>query len=128
MTKEYARFVEKLLKKAKIIEVINDYSTVTISKTWDMYKNYPAIGGKIPRKFSLNNQWFYYRAKCPFEKEDRCGGDINIYKDANTYFCEHCKKGGNALNFIQDVEHVDYDKAVEILAKKYNMIVPKRDK
>lgn len=126
MTKEYARFIEKLLKKAKIIEVINDYSTVRISKTWNMYKNYPAIGGKIPRKFLLNNQFSYYQADCPFEGEKPLG-IITIYKDANTYFCDHCKRCGNALNFIQDIEHVDYDKAVEILAKKYNMVVPNRD-
>ena len=127
MTKEYARLIERLKKKAKIVEVVGDYTTVYRNKCSTIREKTIAYGEHKGKKIETSKLYSYrYWACCPFHEEKT--PSFELLNDKNFYMCFGCKKFGNVFDFVQEIEHVDLDGAVEILAKKYNMIVPRRDK
>ncbi len=60
---------------------------------------------------------------CPFHHEKTpsfsVNGDLQIFK------CFGCGKAGDAIKFVQEVEHTDFNGAVEILAERAGMEIPK---
>ncbi len=123
MTKEYARLIERLKKKAKIVEVVGDYTTVLRHRDIYTHEVTIAYGEHKGRKIETRKNYIYrFWACCPFHGEKT--PSFQMSNEKNTYECFGCKKTGNVFDFIQDIEHVDYDGAVEKLAKKYNMKMP----
>ncbi|MGB9721465.1 MAG: DNA primase [bacterium] len=56
-----------------------------------------------------------YRALCPFHTEKTPSFYVNPEK--GIYYCFGCKKGGNAISFLMDYEHLDFPDALRKLAK-----------
>ena len=56
---------------------------------------------------------------CPFHNEKTPSFSINI--DKQIYKCFGCGKGGGTINFIMDVEKLDFLDAVKFLGEKYNI-------
>jgi DNA primase len=56
-----------------------------------------------------------YRALCPFHSEKDPSFYVNPEK--GIYYCFGCKKGGNAISFLMEYEHLDFPSAVKQLAK-----------
>lgn len=56
-----------------------------------------------------------YRALCPFHSEK--SPSFYVSPDKGIYYCFGCKKGGNAINFLMDYEHLDFPDALRKLAK-----------
>ncbi len=56
-----------------------------------------------------------YRALCPFHSEKSPSFYVNPEK--SIYYCFGCKKGGNAISFLMDYEHLDFPDALRKLAK-----------
>ncbi len=56
-----------------------------------------------------------YRALCPFHAERDPSFYVNPEKQI--YYCFGCKKGGNAISFLMDYEHLDFPDALRKLAK-----------
>lgn len=50
---------------------------------------------------------------CPFHSEKRAS--FYIYTESNTYHCFGCQKHGDVINFIQEIQGVDFREAVNIL-------------
>lgn len=124
MTKEYAKFIERLKKRVRILEVIADYEPITKYKSNTLCSETIINGnekGKVVRKSKHLIE--EYRAKCSNHKNDIYYG---IEPKSNSYYCCFCHKTGNSIDYIQEKEHVDYDRAIEILAKKYKMKMPSK--
>ncbi len=58
---------------------------------------------------------------CPFHDEKTPSFSINI--DKQIYKCFGCGKGGGTINFIMDLERLDFVDAVKFLGNKYNIQV-----
>jgi len=58
---------------------------------------------------------------CPFHNEKTPSFSINI--DKQIYKCFGCDKGGGTINFIMDVERLDFVDAIKYLGDKYNIVV-----
>ncbi len=59
---------------------------------------------------------------CPFHNEKTAS--FSVSPDKNIYYCFGCHKGGGPVNFIMEVEGLDFPDAVRFLAKKSGMEVP----
>ncbi|MGQ9817069.1 MAG: DNA primase [bacterium] len=56
-----------------------------------------------------------YRALCPFHSEK--SPSFYVSPDKGIYYCFGCQKGGNAINFLMEYEHLDFPDALKKLAK-----------
>ena len=62
---------------------------------------------------------------CPFHSEKTAS--FSVAPDKGIYYCFGCHKGGGPVNFIMEVEGLDYPDAVRFLAKRSGMEVPEDD-
>lgn len=86
--------VERIVDVARIEEVVSDYVTL--------------------RKSGTN-----YKGLCPFHDEKTPSFMVSPAKGICK--CFGCGKGGNAVNFVMEVEQISYVEALRYLAKKYNI-------
>ena len=59
---------------------------------------------------------------CPFHGEKTAS--FSVAPDKGIYYCFGCHKGGNAVNFMMEIEGLSYPDAVRALAKRAGMSVP----
>jgi len=59
---------------------------------------------------------------CPFHGEKTAS--FSVAPDKGIYYCFGCHKGGNAVNFIMEIEGLSYPDAVRFLAKRAGLEVP----
>ena len=59
---------------------------------------------------------------CPFhsEKTPSC----HIYTDTQSFYCFGCGAGGDVINFIRLIEHLDYVESVKFLAQRAGIPMP----
>ena len=62
---------------------------------------------------------------CPFHQEKSPSFSVSPVK--GIYKCFGCGKAGNAVNFIMEVEQLNYIDALKHLAEKYRIDWPKQD-
>jgi DNA primase len=93
-------FIDDLLNRTDIVEV---------------------VGSRIQLKKAGKN----YTACCPFHKEKT--PSFSVSPDKQFYYCFGCGAGGNALGFIMDHDSLDFPQAVEDLAKRAGMDIPREE-
>ena len=59
---------------------------------------------------------------CPFHGEKTAS--FSVAPDKGIYYCFGCHKGGNAVNFMMEIEGLSYPDAVRNLAKRVGLEVP----
>ena len=59
---------------------------------------------------------------CPFHSEKTAS--FSVSPEKGIYYCFGCHKGGGAIQFIMDIENLDYPDAVRFLAKRAGLEVP----
>ena len=59
---------------------------------------------------------------CPFHGEKTAS--FSVAPDKGIYYCFGCHKGGNAVNFMMEIEGLSYPDAVRHLAKRVGLEVP----
>jgi DNA primase len=69
----------------------------------------------IGRRVKLNNN----KALCPFHNEKTPSFSVNI--QGQYFFCFGCRRGGDAITFVQLFEGVDFREAIYILAEEANI-------
>lgn len=62
---------------------------------------------------------------CPFHNEKTPSFTVSPAK--GIFKCFGCGKGGNAVNFIMEHEHLSYPEALRWLAKKYHIEIEERE-
>ncbi len=65
-----------------------------------------------------------YWGLCPFHGEKT--PSFSVSQDKQFYYCFGCHAGGNAFQFVQNLEKCDFSEAVETLAQRANMPLPER--
>ena len=93
-------FIDDLLNRTDIVEVVSS---------------------RIQLKKAGKN----FTARCPFHNEKT--PSFSVSPDKQFYYCFGCGAGGNALGFIMDHDHLDFPQAVEELAKRAGMDVPREE-
>lgn len=63
---------------------------------------------------------------CPFHNEKTAS--FSVAPEKGIYYCFGCHKGGGAVNFIMEIEGLDYPDAVRYLAKRAGMEMPEEDR
>ena len=91
------RFLDELVDRSDIVDVVSSYVAVR-------YK-----GGN-------------YFGLCPFHNEKT--GSFSVAPDKQIYYCFGCHHGGGVIQFVMEIENLDFPNAVRFLAKRANMEVP----
>jgi len=68
---------------------------------------------------SLRRRGINYIGNCPFHNEKTPSFTVSPHK--GIYKCFGCGKGGNAVNFLMDVEQISFIDAVKYLGKKFHI-------
>ena len=97
MAEVFSEWLEKLKSKIDIAEVVSHYIS---------------LQEKGSRKWAC----------CPFHHEKT--PSFCLYEQSQSYHCFGCGVGGDAISFVQEIEHTDFMGAIKILADKYHMPVP----
>ncbi len=70
---------------------------------------------------SLRRRGINYIGNCPFHNEKTPSFTVSPHK--GIYKCFGCGKGGNAVNFLMDVEQISFLDAIKYLGKKFHIHV-----
>ena len=70
---------------------------------------------------SLRRRGINYIGNCPFHNEKTPSFTVSPHK--GIYKCFGCGKGGNAVNFLMDVEQISFIDAIKYLGKKFHIHV-----
>ena len=62
---------------------------------------------------------------CPFHNEKTAS--FSVAPEKGIFYCFGCHKGGGVINFIMEIEGLDYPDAVRFLARRAGMEVPEDD-
>ncbi len=97
---DFSSFIQTLKEKNDIVEVIGSY-------------------------IKLERRGYNYWACCPFHHEKTPSFSVNSAD--KFYHCFGCGVSGDVIGFVKEYENVDFNQAVEILAKRVGLEVPARD-
>ncbi|MCK4662407.1 MAG: DNA primase [Bacteroidales bacterium] len=92
--------IEKIIDAAEIVDVIQGFVTL--------------------KKRGVN-----YIGLCPFHNEKTPSFTVSPSK--GIFKCFGCGKGGNAVTFLMEQEHLSYYESLKYLANKYNIEVEERE-
>lgn len=92
--------VQKILDTARVEEVIGDFVTLR-RRGADLWACCPFHGEKTP--------------------------SFHVIPAKGQYYCFGCHKGGSAIGFIMDYEHLSYVEALRYLARKYNIEIVEKE-
>jgi len=95
------RFLEELIARNEISDVVNGYVKLT--------------------KRSGSNLF----GLCPFHSEKT--PSFSVSPDKQIYHCFGCGKGGGVISFIMEIENLSFPDAVHFLARRVNMEIPDDD-
>ena len=101
MDGEFESFKEQVRSTVNIVEVISGY---------------------VPLKKRGQNFW----GCCPFHGEKTPSFAVNPAK--NMFYCFGCHEGGDIFKFIMKIESCDFMEALKLLAGRYGIPVPERQK
>ena len=101
MSGEYENFKERVRDAADIVEVISSY---------------------VPLKKRGQNYW----GCCPFHGEKTPSFSVNPGK--NMFYCFGCHEGGDIFKFIMKIDNCGFMDAVKLLAGRYGIPVPEKQK
>lgn len=92
--------VQKILDTARVEEVIGDFVTLR-RRGADLWACCPFHGEKTP--------------------------SFHVIPSKGRYYCFGCHKGGSAIGFVMDYEHLSYVEALRYLARKYNIEIVEKE-
>lgn len=97
----FAQWLSELKDKNDIVSVVSSY---------------------VPLTRKGRNHW----GCCPFHNEKTPSFTVN--EELQIYKCFGCGAAGDVIKFVQEKEHIDFNGAIQILADRVGMEVPKFDK
>ncbi|MCB8964239.1 MAG: DNA primase [Bacteroidales bacterium] len=92
--------VDRIIAASDIVEVVQDY-------------------------ISLRKRGVNYLGHCPFHNEKTPSFTVSPSK--GIFKCFGCGKGGSVVNFVMEIEHLNYVEALKFLAKKYSIEVVEKE-
>ncbi len=76
----------------------------------------------ISRYVNLSKRGSNYVGLCPFHSEKTAS--FTVYPKTQSFYCFGCGAGGDGVNFIRGIEHLDWNEAVKYIAQLYNIPLP----
>lgn len=64
---------------------------------------------------------------CPYPDHNEKTGSFSVSESQQVYHCFGCKKSGNIFTFLQDIKNYNFPEAVEYLANKAGIAMPKEN-
>lgn len=92
-------FIDELNRRLDIVELVSQY-------------------------VSLKKQGRNFIGLCPFHSEKT--PSFSVSPDKQIYYCFGCHAGGNGINFLMQIENLTFPEAIEKLADKMGMEVPRQ--
>jgi DNA primase len=83
------------------------------------------IAEVIGEHVALQRKGARYWGLCPFHQEK--SPSFSVTPDKGVFYCFGCHKGGTVFDFVMEAEKVPWRDAVEILAKKAGIEIPRED-
>ncbi len=74
---------------------------------------------------SLKKKGNSYFGLCPFHREKT--PSFAISQDKQIYHCFGCGEGGTVIQLIERLENLEFPEAIEFLADRANLVIPKMD-
>ena len=93
-------WLEELRSRVSLEEVVSEY---------------------VPLKQKGRRYW----GCCPFHNEKT--PSFSVDSEAQLYYCFGCHKGGTVINFVMDMERMEFMDAVRLLAERAHMEIPERE-
>ena len=93
----------------------------TVDQILDRTDLVELIGSRIKLKKAGKN----YTACCPFHQEK--SPSFNVQRDKGFYHCFGCQASGNAIGFLMSYENRSFIEAINELAQRAGIELPKRD-
>src|SRR5690554_2431373 len=76
----------------------------------------------ISEHVQLKKQGRNYFGLCPFHGEKT--PSFSVTPEKQIFYCFGCKKGGNVLTFLMELEYYSFYESVTILAEKSGVVLP----
>ncbi len=83
------------------------------------------IAEVIAETVALRRKGGRYWGLCPFHQEK--SPSFSVTPDKGVFYCFGCHKGGTIFDFVMEIEKVSWRDAVELLAKKAGIEIPRDD-
>ena len=87
----------------------------------DEILNRTQIDALISSYVSLQRAGSLMKGLCPFHSER--SPSFMVYPSDNSFYCFGCGAGGNAITFVKRAENLDFEDAIEFLAKRAGITV-----
>lgn len=91
-------------------------------KFLDELKNKSDIVDVVGRYVRLEQRGGNFWGKCPFHHEKTASFSVNAR--GQFYYCFGCHKSGDVISFIMDIESLDFNDAVKLLAERAKIPLP----
>lgn len=101
MDASFERWLDELRSRVNLEEVVSEY---------------------VPLKQKGRRYW----GCCPFHNEKTASFSVDT--EAQLYYCFGCHKGGTVVNFVMEIERMEFMDAVRMLADRAHMEVPERSR
>ena len=92
-----AGWVDELRARVEIVDVVADY-------------------------VELKQKGRRFWGRCPFHNEKT--PSFSVDSESQMYYCFGCHKGGTVINFVMDIEHMEFMDTVRMLAERVHMPMP----
>lgn len=92
------------------------------AKFIDELKNKNDIIDVVGRYVRLEQKGGNFWGKCPFHHEKTASFCVNA--QGQFYYCFGCHKSGDVISFIMEIEALDFNDAVKLLAERVKMTLP----
>ena len=94
-----------------------------MSDAVDQIKERLNVSELIGEYLKLEKAGTNYKALCPFHNEKTPSFMVNA--ERNFWYCFGCQKGGDIFSFIMEIEGLDFREALQRLAERTNVELPK---
>ena len=93
-------WLDELRARADIVQVVSSY---------------------VPLKRNGHRYW----GLCPFHNEKTASFSVDAQRQL--YYCFGCKAGGSVIQFVMEVERLEFQEAVKLLADQMHMTMPEME-
>ena len=113
--------LDKIEEKRKIVK-----ESTTRGRDLEEFKK--KVGMKLIEKYVEPKRRYsnYWQGLCPFH--DDHDPSFTVYEDTNSWYCFGCQKYGDIINFIQEIEHLDFISAIKKIEEETGVEFFKREK
>ncbi len=94
-----------------------------MSNEVEQIKDRLSVAEIVGEYIKLEKSGVNYKALCPFHNEKTPSFTVNT--ERNFWYCFGCQEGGDIFTFVQKMEGLDFREALEKLAERANVELPK---